>query len=251
MAGEFRNGPISTAGLPRLDDEDFVGVDPRHLRPWLATLAVVGIGLVGVTAMLAMAAERTWIPLVIGTVLLAIVLALAALTILERRRLAYQLRDHDISYRSGAIGRRVATIPFARIQHVTVTRGPLERAMGLATLGVASAGPDLSIPGLTPDDAERIKQFVVARSEAIDQDADDARREHGPLTEPHPSPGSPIERTALPPPSSADPGSTDQWSTTHSPTTPSPTAPPSPAPSATSPGPTTPSAAPTDPNSPS
>lgn len=178
MAAEFRNEPISVDGLPRLADDDFVGVDPRHLWPWFAFLALVAAASTAVPILITALADPdpAWIPVAIGAVVLAGTIALIALTVIESRRLAYQLREHDLSYRSGAIGRHTATIPFTRVQHVTVTRGPIERWLGLATLGVNSAGPDLSIPGLTPDDAERLKLFIVERSDATvdDETADPA-----------------------------------------------------------------------------
>ena len=64
----------------------------------------------------------------------------------------------------------VETLPFARVQHVNLSRGPVERALGLATLDVRSAGPDISIPGLTEDDAARIKLLVIERAGALDED---------------------------------------------------------------------------------
>ena len=110
-----------------------------------------------------------------------VVAALAAIAIaafLEARRLAYQVREHDLSLRSGVIRHRVETIPFSRIQHVSVGRGVIERSLGLATLQVSSAGPDIAVPGLSVADAERIKALVAARA-GID---DEPPADRGPRT---------------------------------------------------------------------
>ena len=59
--------------------------------------------------------------------------------------------------------------PYVRIQHVDASRGPIERAFGLATTVVYTAGSrsaDVSIPGLSPERAEdlqaRLKQLTIA-----------------------------------------------------------------------------------------
>ena len=60
-------------------------------------------------------------------------------------------------------------VPYVRIQHVDASRGPVERAFGLATTVVYTAGSrgaDVSIPGLSPERAEdlqtRLKQLAIA-----------------------------------------------------------------------------------------
>jgi membrane protein YdbS with pleckstrin-like domain len=91
---------------------------------------------------------------------------------LEVRRLAYQVRTNDVSLRSGVITHRVESVPFARVQHVRVNRGAIERALGLATLEVSSAGPDITIPGLAEEDAARIKLLVTERAGVRENDGD-------------------------------------------------------------------------------
>jgi len=83
---------------------------------------------------------------------------------LEVRHIPYRGREHAISYRGGVIGRRIETMPFVRVQHARVVRGPIDRAFGLAKLQVSTAGPDLTIPGLLAADADRMKELIVARA---------------------------------------------------------------------------------------
>jgi hypothetical protein len=50
------------------------------------------------------------------------------------------------------------------VQHVDVTSGPIDRALGLVhvSLHVAgSAGPVLAIPGLSPADAETLREALL------------------------------------------------------------------------------------------
>jgi len=161
----FTNEPVDVAGLPQLTDEDFVAVHPNFLRVSLlgkavfaAIVLVVGIGAT------ALVPTNRWIPPLVMVVLLALTALSAALTVLEVKHTAYQVRQHDLSYRTGVLARSVATVPFVRVQHARVAQGPVERAFGLATLAVNSAGPDLNIAGLGIDDAERLRSLVVERA---------------------------------------------------------------------------------------
>ncbi|TLU65410.1 PH domain-containing protein [Thalassotalea litorea] len=78
---------------------------------------------------------------------------------------AYALREQDLSYRSGLLFRKVITQPIARIQHVELKRGPLDRRFELAKLQVFSAGGAMhtfEIPGLELKKAQAIRQFILS-----------------------------------------------------------------------------------------
>ncbi|MFN0130976.1 MAG: dephospho-CoA kinase [Phycisphaerales bacterium] len=65
--------------------------------------------------------------------------------VLSWRCRAYQITDGQMQVRKGVIWRVAATVPLARVQHVTVTRSPLERLLGLGTVEVSTAdGPALA-----------------------------------------------------------------------------------------------------------
>lgn len=167
MADPFSNEPIPTDHLPRLTDDAFVPVDPRYLRVRLTGVALAATVVTIGTVMTAMQAARMVPSLLIGGGVLLVLVLIAVVRVLQVRRLAYQLREHDLSLRSGVIIHSVASLPFSRVQHVNVHRGPIERSVGLATLQVSTAGPDISIPGLARADAERIKLLVTERADAV------------------------------------------------------------------------------------
>ncbi len=54
----------------------------------------------------------------------------------------YLLRSQDFLLESGAWWRKAVLIPLSRVQHVTVSQGPLQKRFGLATLSVFTAGGD-------------------------------------------------------------------------------------------------------------
>jgi membrane protein YdbS with pleckstrin-like domain len=75
------------------------------------------------------------------------------------RAWGYAERADDLLVRNGWMFRRLVVVPYGRMQFVDVTAGPLERKYGLATLQLhtAAAATDATIPGLTPDEAARLR----------------------------------------------------------------------------------------------
>ena len=77
---------------------------------------------------------------------------------------SFALREHDLIYRTGVFWRSETVQPLKRVQHVEVTRGPLEKRMALASLSVYSAGSGsatFSIPGLEIEGAERLRDYLL------------------------------------------------------------------------------------------
>ncbi|WDZ84131.1 PH domain-containing protein [Micromonospora cathayae] len=79
----------------------------------------------------------------------------------------YAERDDDLLVRHGLLVRRLSIVPYARMQFVDVTAGPLERAFGLATvqLHTAAAASDARVPGLPPAEASRLRDRLTALGE--------------------------------------------------------------------------------------
>jgi membrane protein YdbS with pleckstrin-like domain len=79
----------------------------------------------------------------------------------------YAERDQDLLVRHGLVIRRLSIVPYARMQYVDVTAGPLERAFGLATvqLHTAAAASDARVPGLPPAEAARLRDRLTALGE--------------------------------------------------------------------------------------
>ncbi|MCK9795131.1 PH domain-containing protein [Isoptericola sp. 4D.3] len=84
------------------------------------------------------------------------------------RAIGYAERDDDLLIRKGIMFRTLVVVPYGRMQYVDVEAGPLDRKLGIAKvqLHTASAGTDADIPGLVPDEAERLRDRLTARGEA-------------------------------------------------------------------------------------
>ncbi len=157
----FVNAPIDVSGLPRLEMGNFKPLHKEYLGVRLvatfiffAILAAAGVFLYFQTDL-----EVWHIYLPLGLLFAFRLFVL----IVGFKRKGYQMREHDISYRTGLIFQKITSIPLVRIQHSEVTRGPLQRLFDLATVKIYTAGgqqSDLSIPGLTPDEAYRVRDYI-------------------------------------------------------------------------------------------
>ena len=88
-------------------------------------------------------------------------------TVRAVRAWGYAERGQDLLVRHGLLIRRLSIVPYARMQFVDVTAGPLERAFGLATvqLHTAAAASDAKVPGLPPEEAARLRDRLTALGE--------------------------------------------------------------------------------------
>lgn len=83
---------------------------------------------------------------------------------LRYRHVSYRVFSHGIEIHSGVIWRTVTQVPKTRVQHTDVSRGPIERAFGLATLTVYTAGTEhasVSLGGLELGQALRIRDHLI------------------------------------------------------------------------------------------
>jgi membrane protein YdbS with pleckstrin-like domain len=93
-------------------------------------------------------------------------LALMAVIFIPHRRwgrLGYALHPKMLQVVRGWLFHTDTVVPLIRVQHIDVTRGPLDKAFGTATLVVHTAGTHNSIvtlPGLAPDKASAIRDEI-------------------------------------------------------------------------------------------
>ncbi len=90
---------------------------------------------------------------------------------LRYRRWRFALREHDLWIRRGVVWRSTSVIPYARLQFVDTTQGPLDRMFGLSQLVVHTAAPGTSgqLPGLAWAEAEGLReQLARVRTSAPD-----------------------------------------------------------------------------------
>ena len=82
-----------------------------------------------------------------------------------QRAWGWHLDDLDLHVAGGLLWRTHTIVPLMRVQHFDVAQGPLERAHGLATLVVHTAGvasTAVALPGLPHDEAVALRDRVRA-----------------------------------------------------------------------------------------
>ena len=80
------------------------------------------------------------------------------------RSWSYRLDAKVLETRSGRLFQRIRLLPLSRLQHVDIDRGPLERAFGLASLVLHTAGThsaNIRIPGLEAGEATRLRDRLI------------------------------------------------------------------------------------------
>jgi membrane protein YdbS with pleckstrin-like domain len=108
----------------------------------------------------------TWILFIAA----AFVLAVGVRIVLVGRSVrswGYAEREKDLLVRHGLLTRHLSIVPYARMQFVDVSAGPLERMFNLATvqLHTAAAASDARVPGLEPAEAARLRDRLTALGE--------------------------------------------------------------------------------------
>ena len=76
----------------------------------------------------------------------------------------FVIREHDITFRSGIIFPSVITVPFCKIQQVSVCQNPVTRLFGLYSVDLVNGAQLLAtirIPGLTEERADKVKALVI------------------------------------------------------------------------------------------
>ena len=107
------------------------------------------------------------VALICGVVALVIFIWLWWLIGRRVRSFGYAERNDDLLVTSGIMFRRLAIVPYGRMQLVDVKAGPIDRLLGVTTvqLHTAAATTDASIPGLEPDVAADLRDRLAQRGE--------------------------------------------------------------------------------------
>lgn len=79
------------------------------------------------------------------------------------RRLGYAIDGRILRTVRGWLYHTDTIVPFVRVQHIDVTRGPVDKLFGIASLVIHTAGTHNSIvtlPGLSPSRAAEIREAI-------------------------------------------------------------------------------------------
>ena len=141
-----------------------LAVEPAYKNVLRVRMAVLWVPLIVGAFILNQAIDETMfdgLPAILVPLLALISLSLAPQRIY--RHLGYRLTDRLLQVVRGWMFHTDTIVPFVRVQHIDVTRGPVEKLFGTATLVVHTAGTHNSIvkvPGLAPETAAEIRDVI-------------------------------------------------------------------------------------------
>ncbi len=153
--------PRSENRLP-LGDGTWHQISRKYLVVQLITNGAVLALIVAAALVMWLVMGMQWvlIPAAVG-----IVITLATIVVVPRqaRSIGYQLRADDLVFRRGILWQRMVAVPYGRMQLVDITHGPLDRGFGIAQLKLvtAAAATGVTIPGLTQEAAERLRDTLI------------------------------------------------------------------------------------------
>jgi putative membrane protein len=147
-------GEAGIADLPA--PEDYIHVSRLAiLRRYLGGIVPLAI-IAAAVSLFWPAALFALIPLALGGVIVA----------LQWRRHRYVLRDGAAYISEGIWRHRLWILPFAKVQTISVTRSPLQRRFGLATVEIDTAGASLfrspQVRDILADDAEALGERLLS-----------------------------------------------------------------------------------------
>jgi len=172
---EFNNEQVFPSEIPQMAILEYSPLEKNLLKVDMIWSALFfGIAMI-VSLILRFVFD--WEPLInygvyIWSTLSILALLSFAFIYFEFHKKSYALRQRDIVYNSGLFWQSSIVIPFNRVQHCEVSQGPIDRFYNLAELNVFTAGgssSDLSISGMSPETAARIKDFIVMKT-GIDEE---------------------------------------------------------------------------------
>lgn len=162
---------LSSATVPSPTE---LGGEPLRKHP----LSFVVAGITGLqNALFPMAAayfsmrEKSWALLAalgIGAVIAALT---AGLAYLAWRRFTYQIGETDIRVESGIISRTARSVPFERIQDVSLEQTLLPRLLGLVQVKFetgAGGDEEIALRYLSEDQGEALREVVRARKDGVE-----------------------------------------------------------------------------------
>lgn len=173
---EFTNNPIDINQLPKFEEVQLKGLNPKYITVLLFNFSLLLILVIGGFSTLFYFkkdafSNSTWILILVG--ILVFLAGLIVFTKLSFNKKGYAFREHDTIYKSGLISETTTIIPFNRVQHVALHQGFISRKLGLASIELFTAGgssSDLEIPGLLLADAQLIKNLVSQKINPPKQD---------------------------------------------------------------------------------
>lgn len=169
----FENNQIDVSTLPKVRQVNFKNLHPKYKIVVSIRLLIISIILLLLSSIpyifqyfTSSLPMNDFLLLSISGVGVLLIIFMCIISIKGIDMKGYALREHDIIYKTGIISRSQTVVPFNRVQHVVVYEGALLRIFGLCTVEFFTAGGalgDLKISGISNEEGERLKAYVIQK----------------------------------------------------------------------------------------
>ncbi|MDE5705695.1 PH domain-containing protein [Muribaculum sp.] len=159
------NYQIEADTTDRIEELHYEPVAPKYKSVQMAS-AVIAYAVMAALALLLLLAESPWWCVAAEAVIVVSFIINIAILRKAYQAKGFALREHDITYRSGVIFPKITTVPFSRIQQVSICQNPVSKFFGLYSIDIdngAQGMSSLAVQGLTKDKAEGIKNVITQR----------------------------------------------------------------------------------------
>jgi membrane protein YdbS with pleckstrin-like domain len=161
----FQNPEIAIDDLPNMVDLDWQSLDPHFVRRLQVEHGLTALAsLAGATAFSVLVPVPPFVTIPLWVLVVSFAIATFAWPRISVPRQGYAVREKDIVFKKGVVWRSVTAIPYNRIQHVETSNTILDRKFGVASLKLFTAGGsggDLKVRGISANNAERLRVFVL------------------------------------------------------------------------------------------
>lgn len=166
IAQDFNNEQIDLASLPKYESVAFSSVSSKYLiKMNIQTGIFMLVLFIALGVLWFFRLDPLQSGLIFSIILIAFVFRFWNNYKLLQT-LGYSIREKDIIYRRGFIFNKTTVIPFNRVQHASISRGVWDKVLGISSLNVFTAGgsgSDITIPGLEPEMALRLKESIAVK----------------------------------------------------------------------------------------
>lgn len=159
------NFQINLEEITPIGQLQFEALDPNYKHAHTIGTALIYL-LMAALALLLLLTDLPWLCVAAEAVIVVAAAVNLALISKAYRFKGYAFREKDLTYRSGIIFPKVTTVPYVRIQQISINQNPITRLFKLYSLDIANGAQlydSLKIPGLTEERANQIKSMLTEK----------------------------------------------------------------------------------------
>ena len=151
----------------KLDEKAILSWRIKRIISFVVIIIIVGVGLLILKGTDVDNKYRNYIYKAIGLFLLYKMIGIIIYPIIEYQQWRYAITKEKVEIRHGIFFITTTVIPIIRVQHITISRGPIYRKLGLSSVKIFLASGSFDIEGLLENTAtvisESLKSSVMER----------------------------------------------------------------------------------------